>query len=256
VRESFAGHLSTKRFSDAELHEIDTHLSVIFGDWKTRSAQQLGKTLQCDALIYGEVTTAERLYLGLYSQLTLEGQIRVVDPSSGRSLVAESYTTKFRSGTLPFSVLAAVPNAVLNLQNLTDWQLIRAIDDLGRHLAEKVPDPPVPATVPYVTQPVPRWPAQIPPVGEDVQQAPARLEQERYQLQVAAFSTPDAAQQAARVLRDKGYRPAIAESDGPSSARHRVVVGPFPSIHEARQVGAEIEKILRITPVVVQTSVR
>jgi len=254
VRESFAGHLSIKRFSDAELHEIDTRLSTISGDWKTQSAQRLGKPLQCDALIYGEVTTAERLYLGLYSQLTLEGWIRVVDSSSGQSLVAGSYATKFRSGAFPFSALGVVPGAVLNLRNITDAQLIRAIDDLGRHLAEKVPDLSVTSPVPHVAQPVPSSPAQIPSIGGDAQQAPSRVEQERYQVQVAAFRTSAAAQQAARLLRDRGYRPAIAESNGPSPARHRVVVGPFPSIHEAQQVGAQIEKILRVTPMVVQTN--
>ena len=256
ARESFAGHLSVKRFSDAELHEIDTRLAAIAGGWKNQPAQRLGKTLHCDALVYGEVTTAKRLYLGLYSQLTLESEIRVVDATTGQSLLAESYTTKFRAGTLPLSVIGVVPDAVMNLRNMTDTQLLRAIDDLGRHLADKVPDLPVAPAIQQVVQPVSPPLVKSQPAGGDTPQAPARAEQDRYQVQVASFGTPHEAQQAARLLRDKGYRPTIAESGGTLPARHRVMVGPFPSRQEAQQVGAQIQKILRMTPLVVQTSVR
>ena len=85
VRQSFAGHLSIKRFSDAELYEIDARLNAFGGDWKTQPTQWLGQTLQCDALVYGQLTTARRWYLGLYSQLTLAGEIHIVDAATGQS---------------------------------------------------------------------------------------------------------------------------------------------------------------------------
>jgi len=149
VRESFAGHLSIRRFADAELHEIDTQLDTITGGWENQPPQQLGKFLHCDALVYGEVTRAKRLYLGLYSQLTLEGEVHIVSATTGQFLLAASHTTRFRSGTLPFSIIEVIPGAVMNLHNMTDAQLVRAIDDLGRRLAEKVPD--LPLSPPPVT---------------------------------------------------------------------------------------------------------
>ncbi len=256
VRQSFAGHLSPKRFSDAELYEIDARLDTLTGDWRNQSSQRLGKTLQCDALVYGQVTTAKRLYLGLYSQLTLEGGIRVVDAATGQSLVVESYATKFRTGALPLSPFSVVPDVIMNLRNMNDTQLVRAIDDLGRHLADTVPDLPMAPPVPQVPQPLSPQPVKIPPVGVDVPRVPVQAEQERYQVQVASFSTPREAQQVARLLRDKGYRPAIAETTGTPQVWHRVLVGPFPSMHEAQQVSVEIQKILRLTPLVVRTSIR
>ena len=256
VRQSFAGHLSIKRFSDAELYEIDARLNTLTGDWRNQPAQRLGKTLQCDALVYGQVTTAKRLYLGLYSQLTLEGGIRVVDAATGQSLVAESYATKFRAGALPLSPFEIVPAAVMSLRNMNDTQLVRAIDDLGRHLADTVPDLPAIPPVPQVTQPLSPQPIKIPPVGGDAPQAPAQAEQGRYQVQVASFNTPREAQHAARLLRDKGYRPAIAETSSTPQVRHRVLVGPFFSRDEAQQVSAQIQKILHLTPMVVRTSIR
>src|SRR5262245_57118789 len=91
VRESFSGHLSVKRFVDVELREIDTQLAQVGGGWERYSPQQLGPVLQCDAVVYGEVTDAKRFYLGMYAQLTLAGDIRVVDTRSGQSLVTESH---------------------------------------------------------------------------------------------------------------------------------------------------------------------
>jgi SPOR domain len=254
VRQSFAGHLSIKRFADAELYEIDARLNTFSGDWKAQAVQQLGQTLHCDALVYGQLTTARRWYLGLYSQLTLAGGIHIVDAATGQSLVAASYATKFRAGTLPLSPFGIVPGVVINLQNMNETQLIRAVDDLGRHLADTVPDLPAMPLSPQVAQPPPPQPNKISPLGKEVASA-AQTKQESYQVQVASFHTPREAQHTARLLRDKGYRPAIAESSGSPQIRHRVLVGPFPSRDAAQQVSDQIQKILRLTPLVVRTSV-
>jgi hypothetical protein len=257
IRQSFAGHLSTKRFSDAELYEIDARLNTLSGDWRTQPVQQLGQTLRCDALVYGQVTTARRLYLGLYSQLTLEGEIRITDTATGQSLVAASYATKFRAAALPLSPFGVVPGVILNLQNMNDTQLVRAIDDLGRHLADTVPDLPAIPPGRQVAQPqsLSPQPGKILPVAEEEPHISPQTEQRRYQVQVASFNTPSEAQHAARLLRDKGYRPAIAETSNTPQIRHRVLVGPFSSKDEAQIVSNQIQKILRLTPLVVRTSI-
>jgi hypothetical protein len=252
VRQSFFGHLSVKRFADAELHEIDARLDSLAGDWKAQPARQVGKALGCDALVYGEVLKASKLYLGVYSQLTLEGAIRLVDTATGRPLVQGSYTTRFHFGGVPLSPLGFVPNAVLNLRHMTDEQMVRAIDDLGRHLADTVPDLPAASPVRRVSTPVLPPPAGPTTIGE-VYPEPADTSQESYRVQVASFHSHGEAQQAARLLRDKGYRPAIAEFTGTRRSWHRVVLGPFPSVREARQVGARIQKTLPFTPVVIPT---
>ncbi len=151
VRQSFAGHLSIKHFADAELHEIDSRLETLGPKWQTTPAQDLGRTLSCNALVYGEVTRASRLYLALYSQLTLEGNILLVDTETGQTLLKEAYATKFRSADIPLSPLSIIPDAVKNLNNLSDAQMIRAVDDLGRNLANTVPDLPALPTHQSVT---------------------------------------------------------------------------------------------------------
>ncbi len=237
VRRSFAGHLSTKRFVDVELHEIDARLPP---DWRGLSARSLGETLGCQALVYGVVTQARRLYLGLYAGIALDAGIRLIDARSGRSLVEESYTTRFRSGGLPLSPIGIVPNAVLLLRDISDAQIQRAIDDLARNLAARVPD------LPY--RPLPASPAreemaELPPAAPEAtrqaQPGPAS-----YRLQVATFDSSESASSAVRLLRRKGYQAELLAPPGLASRWYQVVLGPFPSAASAKQVGAAIRQDL------------
>ena len=295
VRQSFAGHLSIKHFVDRELHDIDSRLATLGPEWQTVAAQDLGRTLGCHALIYGEVTRASRLYLALYSQLTLEGRILVVEAETGQTLVEDSYATKFRSAGLPLSPLSLVPDAVRTFTNLSDTQMVRAVDDLGRNLAAKVPDLPTAPTsqvVATVLSPLEKAPRSSPPtpspslVGKSdlpAVQTVAQLESsafdvpptststsskdtqpsstgsslpssiiptESYHLQVAALRTSAEAQRVVLLLRKQGYQPNVTRSVGTTPVWHRVLLGPFPSIHAAQKIGARIHSTLRFSPIV------
>lgn len=249
VRQSFAGQLSVKRFHDAELSQIDAQLAALAEDWRTQPAQQLGKFLDCDALIYGEVTRAGRWYLGVYSRVFLEGSIRMVDTTSGQTLVQHTYTTRFHAGGIPFSPLGVVASSVLNLRHLGETELVKVVDDLGRHLAAAVPDLPMRASRPS-TPPQPSLPT-TPAEHEAPVAAPTY-----YRVQVALCRSSDEARHVARLLRDKGYRPAIAEVNESGRSRHRVVLGPFASFHEASQIGARIKHALSFSPIVTRVTVR
>jgi hypothetical protein len=251
VRESFAGQVSVKRFVDVELHIIDAQLALVGEDWKNLSAQRIGEVVGCDALVSGEVNKVGRLYLAIYSQLALEGTIRFLDATTGQTVLTESYITRFHAGGIPLSPLAIVPSAVLNLRNMTDTQMVRVIDDLSRHLAETVPD--LPTTLPTQNAAAPSsLSSAVPHVGE-VSQASVEVPPNHYRIQVASFSSQREAQHAARLLREKGYRPAIAESTNTAGSWHRVLLGPFPSAQAAHLVGRQIRKTLPFTPVVTRT---
>ena len=139
VRRSFAGHLSIKRFRDVELHEIDANLPA---DWRQLPAQSLGDILGCHALVYGLVSRARRLYLGVYAEIALDGGILLIETHTGQTLVKATYRTRLRRGGVPFSPLGIAAGTVMTLRHITDAQMVRAIDDLGRNLAAAVPDLP------------------------------------------------------------------------------------------------------------------
>jgi cell division septation protein DedD len=290
VRQSVAGHLSVKHFTDVELSEIDERLSQAGEEWRNFPPQQLGRSIGCGVLLYGEVTEASRLYLALYSQLTVAGAIRLVDVTTGQTLVQDSYTTKFREAGVPLSPFSVVPDVVKTWMNLSETQMVRAIDDLGRNLAERVPNLPVtlpsspeqvvvasaaPAPPSMTVMPVSEEPAvslalnsqqiatfEVATVNALPSGSPSAKKispplpphpaaQGQYRLQVAAFRTYSEAQRVVRLLRDKGYPAMIAQTGESGHLWNRVVLGPFPSKEAAQQTSAAIRKISPLSPVVI-----
>lgn len=252
VREGFFGRLALKQFIDVELRELDTRLQALPEAWSRLSPRQLGQTLQCDALVYGEVTEASNLYLGVYAQLTLEGRVQLVDAYSNETLAIGSHATKFRTGGVPFSWLAVVPNVVLNLRNFTPEQSLRAVDDLARHLADEIPD--LPARL--AENAIAAAPSRISEGSaqkETTNAGGATVASDRYRVQVAAFSKQDEAQHVARRLRDEGFRPMVVIAATDERLWHKVLLGPFPSLDIARETGVRVQQRLHISPMIVRT---
>jgi cell division septation protein DedD len=279
-----------KLFTDIELSAVDAGLKGVGEEWRNFPPQQVGRAIGCDALLYGEVTEADRLYLALYSQLTVAASVRLVEVATGRTLAQQSYATKFREAGVPFSPLSAVSDAVKTWMNLSETQMTRAIDDLGRNLAERIPNLPETPTVaseqsvapsavslPPSTDVTPPGRDTATPAGPDKQRVPAvavatlsvpapvSLPTEilpaapptrprtrmQYRLQIAAFRTYSDAQQVVRLLRDKGYPAMIAQTGEAGRIWNRVVLGPFPSEEEVRRARAEIKKLAPLSPVVI-----
>jgi hypothetical protein len=250
VREGVFGRLALKRFTDVDLHELDARLNALPESWEKLSPRQLGQSLQCDALVHGEVTEASNLYVGVYAQLTLRGRIQLVDASSSETLITGSHATKFRAGGVPFSLLEVVPNAVLNLRNFTSQQSLRAIDDLARNLADKIPDLPIDAAE-NAAAPIP---ADAPDEHERKKATSVvhLTTADGYRVQVAAFSKQGEAQHVARRLRDEGFQPIVVTAVTDDRLWHKVLLGPFSSLDAAQETGARVQDRLRIAPVIVR----
>ena len=261
VREGVAGRLSIKRFADTELHEIDSALAAIGpSDWRRLSPQALGQKLDCDALVYGRVSKLDRFYIGIYSQLALEGTLQIVESDSARTLVHETYTTRFHDAGLPLSPVDFATSAVRNLRAFSDSQFIRAIDDLSRNLAGQVPDLPEVDEIqvvapkkdyPDLTKP-PQRAARPQLTSRQRTPVASRASAPPYRIQVAAFSSHDDAQQAAQLLRSAGYTSAIARVTGSEQDWHRVIIAPFSSAQTAYEVGVQIKEKLPFNPIVTQ----
>lgn len=169
------------------------------------------------------------------SSISLEGAIRLVETDSDQVLVETSHTTTFHSGGMLFSPIGLLFSAVGSLRNISETQMEKAVDDLGRTLADAVPDLPD------------ALPAQD--VAGQVNSASTR-----YQVQIAAFRSPSQARQTLQLLQGEGYAPTIVQVTNNGSAWHRVVVGPFPSEHEAQEMSRHIQASLPFTPFVTSTA--
>jgi cell division septation protein DedD len=258
--------LSVKRFSDVELHEIDARLAKL-ADWRSRPARELGESLGCDALVYGTVGGRGRVYLGIYSQISLEGEVRLVDVATHQPLVEASHTSTFHAGGLPLSPGGVIFSALGSLQNMSDQQLARAIDDLGLNLAEKIPELPTRTGASLVgsAHPGTRTVPQTDPHeeagvtqgtdGANSMEASARSAStgpRGYRVQVASFRSLGDANRAVQVIFDKGYgqySPAISKFIKGNQLWYRVLLGPFSSAKDALHVKGRIEETLPFSPI-------
>ena len=145
VRESFYGNLSRRRFQDVEMDRIDrvvadTALDVA-APVTPAILRELGLRLGCDAVVTGTVTEFERLFMGVYSQLSVGAAIAVYDTHDGRRLWADHHTARLHDGSLPLNPLEIPLSGVRSGWNLRESQIGRAVDDLARTLADRLPGP-------------------------------------------------------------------------------------------------------------------
>ena len=148
LRIVFYCHLSAQPYSDVELHIVDQKLSTLeqtdASQIQKLTPQVLGRLLGADALIMGEITEYQRIFLGVYSQLSLGASISVVDTRNGRTIWRDKYTSRIHEGGVPLTLFEIPFVSIRSGLNLTQSVKIRAADDLSRYLAMRIPAPHVP----------------------------------------------------------------------------------------------------------------
>jgi hypothetical protein len=225
VRESLYGHLSYRRFMDVELTVVDQALNSPSGlpiDPLTPEAlRELGDRLGCDAIVTGRVTELERLFMGIYSQLSIGADIEIYDTHDGRRLWTDSYVARLHEGSMPLTPLGIPLSGARSGWNLRDSQIIRAVDELTRTLADRIPGPDAP-----------------------IETASAY----RFELQVGAYLDQQLAIDQRNDLRTRGFPAAVHSETHQKTIWHRVMVGPYPDEREALHIRRQIEDQLGTRP--------
>jgi hypothetical protein len=145
VRRSFYGHLSVRPYRDIELHLVDqklsehnlTDLKVLY----TMPITELGRVLECDAVILGEITIYQRLFLGVYSQLAVGATISIWDTRSGEIIWTDRHVARFHEGGVPFSLFEIPLISLRSGWNLRNKVTLRTVDELSYYLVEQIPKP-------------------------------------------------------------------------------------------------------------------
>ena len=145
VRKGFYNHFSSLPFKDMELQRVDNLLSKAnLGDtealYKT-SPQELGKLLNVDAVVFGEISNFDKLFAVMYSQVAVGAEIKMYDTKTGNFLWSGQHTVRIHEGGLsvtPFGIIATV---IATAMNVRDIQLLRACDDLFRDMVKTIPVP-------------------------------------------------------------------------------------------------------------------
>ncbi|MBI4635429.1 MAG: DUF799 family lipoprotein [Candidatus Rokubacteria bacterium] len=103
---------------------------------------EVARILRVEALLYGEMTHWDRLYLLAYSQVAAGAAIRLVDGRSGRTLFERREVARSHEGGVPGNPLSAAITVIQTAFKLREIELVRACDDLVRVLMKGVPEPP------------------------------------------------------------------------------------------------------------------
>lgn len=225
LRESLYGHLSHRPFQDVEMDRIDHQLASTADPaafHPTPAAlRDLGEKLGCDAVVHGTVTEFERLFMGVYSQLSLGADIAIYDTHDGRRLWRDRHITRLHDGGLPLTPLGIPLSGARSGWNLRDSQIARAVDDLARTLAERIPGPGA---------------------------RPAAAADWRFDLQVGAYLDHQRALDQRDALKKRGFPAAVHSEHRDQTIWHRVLVGPYADEQEALQVRRQLEAQLGTRP--------
>ncbi|MCP5003289.1 MAG: hypothetical protein GY941_04955 [Planctomycetes bacterium] len=143
IRRFFFGHFAAREFEDIELMYIDKVLSAL--DINTPnilngiSPQELGRILDADALIYGEITDHKNSYYTLFAQIRIGLHIKCVSTVDGSILFEgehKRYDNNIRLATNPIDFVFA---SFQNYMDLRDVYAARASEEVARELVLRIP---------------------------------------------------------------------------------------------------------------------
>ncbi|MBI4400747.1 MAG: DUF799 family lipoprotein [Nitrospirae bacterium] len=143
IRTAFANHFTTRRY-ETQRTVVTDRLLQEKGQFKADDivqvpAKVLGEITKAEALIYGQITHFDRIYVGVYSQIAVGAKLRMVDVQTGDVLwEAEDVSRKHSSGfsTEPIGLLIALASNAYALRHI---EVVRASEELFRSMVETIP---------------------------------------------------------------------------------------------------------------------
>jgi hypothetical protein len=140
------GALSATPYDVVKLQVVEERLvRAGLGDPKEAAKKdpaELAKILRVDAILYGELTHWDRIFLAVYSQIAAGAHIRLVDTRNGQTLFERKEVERSHEGGVPTNAISAAIQVVQSALKLREIELIRASDDLVRALLKGIPTPP------------------------------------------------------------------------------------------------------------------
>jgi len=143
LRRAFAGDVATREFTMIPLLAIDAVLAergiTDYDELNALSPMEVGRWLNADAIVYGEVVNYEAYYGFLVAAWRVTARVRMVSTRDGHELfscVDTRYSTNVTPALDPFDIAI---NSALNVLELRDITLARAENEVGREIVLRLP---------------------------------------------------------------------------------------------------------------------
>lgn len=139
VRRAMYAQLSPLEIRDVELSRVDAAVGDR-RDGRRLDYSLIGARLGCDAVMVGTVTEYGSNFWGLYSQVVVGADLKVIRTRDGAILWEGSHVARSQDGTVPLTPIDAAMGLVRAASHLHSEQIHRVTDDLARRLVRTIPD--------------------------------------------------------------------------------------------------------------------
>ncbi len=149
-RRALAEALTPDSYQDIPLDDVDARLTQTWGPleqgrWQQATAQELGRALNADAVIYGDLTRVMYFATPLYTETSLSASLRMVDTQSGNLLWSQSVQAAERGGAAvqKGQVVDFVQDQLRSYNPAVKFS--RVSEAAARQALKGLPNPPLPA---------------------------------------------------------------------------------------------------------------
>lgn len=142
LRYTLFGHLASSNYRFSHLKDVDNRLVILNPETKLQldDAGMLTDLLGVEGLLYVDVLSYDKIYAGIYAQITFEVRVTLVN-SSGKILWQEEFDEVSREGGISANALAMLYNIAMTAMHLSDENTLAVADKLGRKIAKAFPQP-------------------------------------------------------------------------------------------------------------------
>ena len=122
LRRCFFSNLSLKGYEVLKLEEVDERLNLAginANNLDSEDVYKVGRIVKADAVVYGVVTKCCKNFYGIYSQVVLGAEIKIIEVRNSMVIWQADHTEKTHSDAIPvspFSIPEAVVDSSMNVR--------------------------------------------------------------------------------------------------------------------------------------------
>lgn len=148
VRRGMYNHIASLPFKDLEIFNTDKRLkNAGFDDTRKvlaiieENPRKLKSILGVDAVVTGQVTHFDRIFVGIYSQVAVGCEVRMWDLSNGELLWHAKHVSRAHAGGLSLSPVGLIMATIASVWNLRETELLSQTDELFREIVSTIDAP-------------------------------------------------------------------------------------------------------------------
>jgi hypothetical protein len=142
LRTTLFGHLASSNYRFPHIKDIDNRLAILDPNQQLapKEAGFLTNLLDVDGLLFVEILNYDKLYAGIYAQITFSVNVSLVN-SKGEVLWQNQFEEISREGGVSMNALSILYNIAVTALHISDENLLAVADKLGRKIAAEFPQP-------------------------------------------------------------------------------------------------------------------